>query len=95
MPPIRAPDVGVPVPPMPLRCIVVVVALVELAAPGVAIDPDMPAPIAPDGGPARLMLSLGELIGGVTGLIVTPVEPMPDVPVLTPLVEGAPSRMVL
>ena len=39
--------------------------------------------------------ALGELIGGVVGLIVTAVELLePDVPVLAPLFEGEPSRMV-
>ena len=41
------------------------------------------------------MAALGELIGGVVGLIVTPVELLePDVPVLAPIFEGEPSRMV-
>lgn len=40
-------------------------------------------------------MALGELIEGVVGLIVTPVELLePDVPVLAPLFEGEPSRLV-
>ena len=44
-----------------------------------AVVPEIPKPIP----------ALGELIGGVVGLIVTPVELLePDVPVLAPLFEG-------
>ena len=61
----------------------------------VALVPEMPAPITLELEPALLMAALGELIGGVVGLIVTPVELLePDVPVLAPLFEGEPSRMV-
>ena len=50
-----------------------------------ALVPEIPKPIP----------ALGELIGGVVGLIVTAVELLePDVPVLAPLFEGEPSRMV-
>ena len=61
----------------------------------VALVPEMPDPIPLEAAPARLMVALGEFIEGVVGLIVTPVElPEPDVPVLAPLFEGGPSRMV-
>ena len=60
-----------------------------------ALVPEMPDPIPLEAAPARLMVALGELIEGVVGLIVTPVELLePDVPVLAPLFEGGPSRMV-
>ena len=60
-----------------------------------ALVPEMPEPITLEAAPALLMVALGELIGGVVGLIVTPVELLePDVPVLAPLFEGEPSRMV-
>ena len=50
-----------------------------------ALVPEIPKPIP----------ALGELIGGVVGFIVTAVELLePDVPVLAPLFEGEPSRMV-
>ena len=57
--------------------------------------PEMPAPITLELKSALPMAALGELIVGVVGLIVTPVELLePDVPVLAPLFEGEPSKMV-
>lgn len=60
----------------------------------VALVPAMPAPISLKLEPARLMLALGDPIGGVVGLIVTPVELLePEMPALAPLLEGVPSMV--
>ena len=60
----------------------------------VAPAPAAPAPISLKLEPARLMLALGDPIGGVVGVIVTPVALLkPEVPAPAPLLEAVPSMV--
>ena len=70
------------------------IAVLGIAPIGRLVVAPAPAPISLKLEPARLMLALGDPIGGVVGVIVTPVALLkPEVPAPAPLLEAVPSMV--